>query len=229
MNANRFRAFACSALLAGIAATPGSTQELRGSTSGLIVQRRVSYLGTVDEQTGFWVGVEGSVKLGKVTIGASGLFGSLAGATDALATPDLAARASSLFIGTTLSHWLDVSAVAEAQRYQSDVGVTVWRLIGPRLRLTPELGLPGLEASAALTYFASASVIGGTERLSPAVRAVVGTNWAPTRLPFVLRMSYRFERFDFGAVGTDPARLEQFSGLELGVDIPWSRRKSAGR
>lgn len=229
MSAQTLRAFAFWALLTGLAGTPGGAQELRGGTTAVLVQRRVSYLGTVDEQTGFWVGVEGSVKVRRVTIGASGFFGSLARASDALATPNLDVRVSALFVETTLSDWFDVGAVAEARRYQSDVGVNIWRLIGPQLRVTPELGLPSLAASVELTYFASASVIGGAERLSPAIRAVVGTSWTPPRFPLLLRVNYRFERFDFGAVGTDPARLEQFSGLELGAEIPWSRRKTAGR
>ena len=215
------------ALLALSLSTPSWAQRLSGGTTGLLVQRRVSYEGIVDEQSGTWFGAEGSVQWGRITLGASGLFGSLGGAADALVTPDLTVRVSGLSLGVSALPWLDLAAVAEARRQESAVGVSVWRLIGPQLRIAPQLGLPGLSASAELTLFSSASIIGGTETLSPAVRAVVGATWAPARLPVRLRLGYRFERYDFGAVGTSPPRLEQFSGLQAGLDIPLRRRASA--
>lgn len=205
-------------------AAPGTAQTLRGSAMGFMAQRRVSFQGTVDEQTGTWFGLEGSLGLGKLSLGAGGLFGSLAGATDPLTMPDLRVRVSNVWLGVHAAPWLDLAAVVEARRYEADVGVTSWRLIGPQLRLTPSLGAAGLNATAELTYFASASVVGGGEKLSPAIRAVVGVTLAPPRGPVQFRLSYRFERFDFGAVGTSPARLEQFSGIQAGLAVQLGRR-----
>jgi hypothetical protein len=207
-------------VLIAAGAAPAQAQiGLAGGAMGYQVTRRVSYLGTVHQQTGVWFGAQGGVTLGSVTIGVSGLLGKIAGDSDQTTNPDLDVRVSDLWGEVRVSPWLALGMTAEARRQQSIVGVTSWRLIGGTVRLMPALGLSGLAGSAEVTYFGSASVIGRTGKISPAIRATLGATYAPPPGRVEFRVGYRFERFDFAASGSNPARLEQFGGVLAGIGV----------
>ena len=189
---------------------PLAAQTIAGSATAYPVTRRVSYQGTVREQTGTWIGAEASVSLGKVALGVGGFMGKVAGDPDPSTNPDLDVRVSDLWVQVHTAPWLDLGATLEVRRQESSVGVNSWRLIGPTARASPGLGISGLTGLAEVTYFASASDVGSGTSISPALRATFGAAYAPAPGRFELRVAYRFERFDFAAVGTNPARLEQF-------------------
>lgn len=201
-------------------ASPARAQlRLEGGALFSPVTRRVSYQGAVREQSGTWIGAQGAVHLGRIEIGASGLFGTVGGDSDKTTNPDLTMRVSDLWVQMRASPLFGVGLNFEARHQQSTVGATAWRLIGPTVHLTPGLGLAGLSGSAEVTYFVSSSVIGSGEKISPAIRATLGAIWSPPPGRVELRVSYRFERFDFAAVGTSPARLEQFAGILAGIGL----------
>jgi hypothetical protein len=108
----------------------------------------------------------------------------------------------------------------EARRFEADAGVTVWRLIGVNARLEPGLGLAGLRALADVSVLPASSVVNGP-KLKMALQATVGASFAPRGGPLVLRIGYRFERFDVEATGASPERYEQFRGLiaEAGLSL----------
>jgi hypothetical protein len=212
------------ALALGTPAFPLRAQSLGGGAMGYVVTRRVSYQGAVRQQTGMWVGVEGSVRLGMVTVGASGFFGKMAGDSAPATNPDLDMRVSNVWGRFNAAPWVDLGVILEARRQASAVGVTTWRLIGPMVRLTPSLGVSGLEGSAEVAYFASASVVGG-EAISPALRATLGARYTPPGGHLEFAVGYRLERFDFAAMAGNPARLEQFSGIVAGASVRLGRRR----
>jgi hypothetical protein len=204
---------------------PLPAQSLAGSATAYPVTRRVSYLGIVREQTGTWIGAEGSVSLGKVALGLGGFLGKVSGDPDPTTNPDLDMRVSDLWVAFRAMPWLDLGGTLEVRRQESSVGVNSWRLIGPTARATPGLGVSWLTGLAEVTYFVSASDVGSGAGISPALRATFGAAYAPPPGHFELRVAYRFERFDFAAVGINPARLEQFSGVLARVGLKVGRSR----
>ncbi len=200
---------------------PARAQRLSGSAMGYNVQHRVLFADSVLEQTGFWFGLEGAVQLGRIRIGVSGLFGTLSGDSSAT-NPDRDVRVTTITAHTLVAPWAAVGLELEAKRFETDLGVTVWRLIGLNARLTPPLGGAGLRGVAELSYFASASVLDGPT-MGPAMRGVFGVAYEAPRGPLVLRLAYRFERFDMKADGAATERAEQLRGVTAGVGLRLGR------
>lgn len=196
-------------------------QGLSGGGMAYRVQHRVLYQGSVLEQTGTFVGGQGSVRLGPARLGVSGLMGTLGGGDDP-ANPEKKVRASSVTVLIEAYPGLAVGAEAEGIRFEADAGTTAWRLIGVHGQAAIGLDVPGLAGTAELSYFPSASVIDG-EKITLAFRGTVGVSYDAPRGPLTLSLGYRFERFDFEASGTTPARLEQFRGVVVGAGIELGR------
>lgn len=212
-------------VLAGVlAAAPRATaaQRLSGSVVAHTVQNHVRFADTVIEQTGTWFGAEGAVQISMVRLGVSGLIGSLAGDGGA-AHPDRDVRVSSVTLHVFPAPWIGMGAEAEAKRFETDLGVTAWRLIGGNIRLTPQFGSSGLRGLAELSYFASAEVVDGPS-IDRAVRGVFGVSYEPPRAPVSVRLAYRLERFDFAAQGAAVPRLEQFRGAVVAAGLRLGRR-----
>jgi hypothetical protein len=208
-------------LLGTVLVAPLEAQGLGGGGLAYHVQHRVLYAGAVREQTGTFVGAEGSARLGPVRVGVLGLMGTLSGGNDA-ANPDKKVRASAVTVMLEASPRIAVGAELEAKRFESDAGVTAWRLIGGTGRVALSLGMPGLVGTAQVSYFPSASVVGGA-KMGLAFRGTVGASYRSPRGPLTLSLGYRFERFDFKAVGSAPARLEQFRGVIVGAGLRLGR------
>jgi len=194
-------------------------QRLSVAADGFNVQRRVFLQNAVVEQTGMWIGGSGTVRLGKLRVGLSGLMGTLKG-DGTPANPEVKARATALTVGIAFTPALTVGAQMEARRFDADAGTTSWRLIGGRARLEPGLGIPGLRGLADLAVLPASSVSGGPS-LKMALETTVGLSFRPSRSVFQARLAYRFERFDIGAQGLAGERYEQFRGLmvEAGIGI----------
>ncbi len=215
------------ALVPAMASSPLRAQQVGGAALVYNVQHRVLYGGAVREQTGMWLGAEGWVRTGRFQVAVRGLMGKLSGTADP-ANPERDVRASSLALLLQAAPWVEVGAEAEARRFESGASVAVWRLIGPVVRFRVDLGIPGLEAHADGSYFAAASVAGGTS-IQPAARAAVGVRFAAPAAPVYASVGYRFERFDVaatgggGALGASADRLEQFRGVVAGIGVRLGR------
>jgi len=192
---------------------------------GYQVQYHVRYLGEVEEQTGMLAGGEGWLRLGFIEVGGQGLVGKLVAASGTT-TLNRTVRFSTAWVSLRLGNAASVGGVIEARRYETTLGASVWQLLGGRARLSPSLGLPGLAGVVDVTYFFSCKAPGFAAP-SVALRGEVGVAFAPGNGPIVLRVAYRFERFDFGESGFGStaiaARLEQGRGLVAGLGLRLGR------
>jgi hypothetical protein len=207
----------------------GRAQSLGGGVLAYRVEHRVLIQGSVLEQTGLWVGLEGSARWGPLRVGLAGLMGSLSAGEADSARPTRDARATTVSAVRRLADWAEAGLEVEARRFGSDAGTVVWRLAGLTARATPAMGLRGLEGLLEVSSFPLAGVSGADYSVKLALRGMVGLRYAPPPGRWVLRLAYRFERFEFepsGAAspGADAERLEQFRGLVVGAGVHLARR-----
>jgi hypothetical protein len=101
-----------------------------------------------------------------------------------------------------------------ARAFSSAVGYQRWDMLGLGAWVSTALGDPALQAYARGSYLPA---VGVTGQPSPtlALAAEVGVSAMPHRAPVVIRLAYRFERFDFP--GQPTARLEEFDRITLEV------------
>jgi hypothetical protein len=197
-----------------------AAQSLDGFGQAFNVERRVYYHGAVYQQTGLWYGVDGVVLLGRVQLGVSALMGTVAGG--GAADPDIQIRTTAVTLRYIAAPWIALGVQAEARRFESDVGVTMWRLIGGNVRLEPGLGVAGLRGIADISVLPASSVSGGPS-LQTAMQAAIGVGLAPSGSPLDFRVVYRFERYDIAASDASPERYEQFRGVVAQVGIRLGR------
>jgi hypothetical protein len=198
-----------------------AAQGIAGGAGAFNIQRRLSYQGAVYEQTGVAIGVSGAARLGPVILRVSGLFGTLKGDGSTL-NPDVKVRTTAVRLEVAVQPWLALGAVAEARRFEANTGVTTWKLFGAAARLEPGLGLPGLRGLADVAVLPASSVAGGA-KAKTALQATVGVSYQPAGGPFEVRLGYRFERYDFDASGSGPARNEQFRGVVAEAGLRFGR------
>jgi len=195
------------------APSPAAGQVLHGSASSFAVQRRFSYRGEVGEQAAVFYGGEGSVRVGPVRFGVSGLAGTFP--ADSLAPVSaVQVRTTAVTLHVAVSRDLLLGARAEGRRFSADAGVTLWTLVGPDVRFEPEFGLTGLRGLVDVGLLGSSSVRGGP-KMSSAVQTTLGATYSPPGTPLQVVLAYRFERYDIGATRRGAERLQQFRGLVL--------------
>ena len=211
------------ALALALCASPIGTaaaQGVGGFGQTFNVERRIYYRGSVFQQTGLWFGAAGAVRLGPVQVGLSGLMGTVTGGGSV--SPDVQIRTTAVTFHYLIAPWIALGVQAEARRFDSDAGTTMWRLIGVNARLDPGLGVAGLRGIADLSVLPASSVSGGPS-LAMAVQATAGVAWAPGGGLVDLRLSYRFERYDIASAASTAARYEQYRGVNAGVGIQLGR------
>ena len=184
-------------------------------------RRRVYYQSAVREQTGLLVGGSGMMRLGPLEVGVGGWLGTLKGDGTAL-NPDAKARTTVASGLVQVVPGVMVGARYEVRRFESDVGVTVWTLMGAGVRVEPGLGAPGLRGLVEAVVLPSAAVQGGAA-LAAARQVTVGVSYAPPRSPLGLRLGYRVERYDVEAAPGVSARYEQFQGLVVEAGLRFGR------
>lgn len=214
----RFRASLVLAL--GFCPIGAAAQPLSGFGQAFNVERRIYYQGAVYQQTGLWYGAIGAVRLGSLQVGVSALMGTASGG--GATSPDIQIRTTAVTLHYILAPWIALGVQAEARRFESDAGVTMWRLIGGNVRLEPGLGVAGLRGIAEISVLPASSVSGGPS-LQTAMQAAIGAGFAPSGSPLDLRLVYRFERYDVAASGASPERYEQFRGIVAQVGIRLGR------
>jgi hypothetical protein len=212
---------AVTALAVALAFTPSRAagQVFQGSAGSFAVQRRFAYRGEVTEQAAVFYGGGGSVLVGSVRLGVSGLVGSLP--ADTLAPVSVVrVRTTAVTLQVAVSHDIQLGVRAEGRRFASDAGVAFWKLVGPNVRFEPEFGLSGLRGLVDVGLLTSSSVRGGA-KMSSAVQTTLGATYSPPGTPLQIALAYRFERYDIEATRVSAVRLEQFRGLviEAGVHL----------
>ena len=208
-------------LALGLVLTPTlvRAQGVNVAAGAFNTQRRIYYQSAVYEQTGAMVGGGGALRLGRVRVGVGGWMGTLKGDGSA-ENPDVKTRTTSATVHVLLVPGVQVGAQYEVRRFEADVAVTVWTMMGANVRLEPGLGVSGLKGLIDVSLLPASSVQGGP-KLTMAVQTNVGVIFAPRRSPLTFRLGYRFERFDLESAGTASARYEQFQGLvvEAGLSL----------
>jgi hypothetical protein len=194
---------------------------IAGAALAQRVQYRLRYAGGIHDQSGTWLAAEGMAHLGLVFIRTSLASGALSGDTSAV-NPDRTFRVTSLSIGIRPTAWLEFGPDVMARRVESSASTVIWRLLGGHLGIALPLGLEGLAGTATGTYYASRAVT-GDEKLNLALTGELGVSFAPPGIVMMLRISYRFERYDFDALGGNQPRLEQARSLVAGVGLSLRR------
>lgn len=200
-------------LALGLVPTPTlvRAQGVNVAAGAFNTQRQIYYQSAVHEQTGAMVGGSGALRLGRVRVGVGGWVGTLKG-DGSDTNPDVKTRTTAAAVHVLLVPGVQVGAQYEVRRFEADVAVTVWTLMGANVRLEPGLGVPGLQGLIDVSVLPASSVQGGP-KLTMAVQATVGVLFEPQWSPLAFRLGYRFERFDFESAGTAGERYEQFQGI----------------
>jgi len=224
----RAHLLACPTLVAELlllVAVPAWAQTRGSGLSGVAlayrVEQRMRYLGSVHDQSGTWFGGEGLARVGPVGLRVSGVTGRLSGDTS-VTNPDRTVRISTASLSLWPAAWLDLGADVVARRVESNASTVVARLFGGHAGLAIPLGVQGLTGTVQAVYYPATDVT-GDEKLSLALSGELGFLYAPSRRGIVLRLSYRFERYDYEESALGPARLEQVRSVVAGLGIKFGR------
>ncbi len=216
-----FAAGQAALLLLAALGRPVRAQEMRGEVLALSAEHRVLYQGIVYQQTGTWLGLRGELATRQFRFELYTLAGSLGGSGDS-SNPDRDARTTVAAARVAVRPWIDVGLAAEAWHFASAVSETTWRLFGPVARAEGDLGLPVLHGFAELTLLPLAW---GSSAVAPTsgARGVVGLLFVPATSPFMLRLAYRFERFNVGDPAASAPRREHVEGVQIGAGVRLGR------
>jgi len=184
-------------------------------------EHRIRYLGMLHDQSGTWWGAEGQIRAGRVAVRLSGVTGKLTGDTS-VTNPDRDIRVSTASLGLQPTSWLELGVDLTARRVATQASTVVMRLFGGHAGLRIPLGLDGLAGHASAVYYAATDVT-GDESLSLALGGELGFTYAPPRGAVLLRLAYRFERYDYAEGTLGSARLEQVRALVIGVGLQLMR------
>ncbi len=202
-------------LLAGEVFTPraGAAQHAEVTGFGIVTGPRGIVLseGVRETVQGVWLGAVLEVRVGRVLVSGFGLRGTL----DPVAnTVRRDGGEEGILVRFEPRAGLGVDAMYTARAFSSAVGYQRWDMLGLGGWVSVPLGDPALRAFARGSYLPAVGVSG---QPSPnlALAAEVGVSAAPRRAPVVIRLTYRFERFDFPA--PPASRLEAFERIALEV------------
>lgn len=191
------------------------TQQIELSAAAILALPRSSLLlaGEREIIAGTWLGGALAVKAGRVVIAGTGLRGTLTPRDNTRAIERDGGEVTGL-LRFEPSTWFGFETAYTVRAFNSVAGYQRWQILGLGVRLSAALGSPALRAYARGSYFPSMSVTG---QRSPnlGVAAEAGVTAALRRVPLVLGLSYRLERYDFPG----DARLEQFD--QLAVEVGW--------
>lgn len=207
-------------------ATAAHAQRSAVAVSGSALAYQAEYLlrfeGAVQEQSGTLLGGEGALRIRRFRLLARGFTGTLAPSDQDPANPRRQVRVSEASLQFTPVRSLSFGADVAARRYVTNVGTTLWRLVGASAGLSQNLGTSALVATADIAVYPLAKVTNDA-KLRVAMRAVCGLQVAPGSGRFVLQLAYRFERFDFEGLGNTPARLDQMQAIAAGIGVRLGR------
>lgn len=180
------------------------------------------FSGVTERVDGSWAGGAVQFEAGRLQLSVSGMRGRLT-ASDPGSVPRSDVGELSLNGQYGVRPWLGLELRYTARAFSSAAGYQRWDLIGIGAVASRDLGTPAVHAVASLLYFPMVSV-SQQEQPRFALGSDMGIALAPSKLPLVLTLSYRIERFRF----SDPAaRSEQFEALTLSLGV--RARRHAGR
>jgi hypothetical protein len=171
----------------------------------------VLYEGVRETVEGVWLGAVLEIKVGRFRVSGFGLRGTLDPAANAVGRD---AGEEGIVVRFEPRAGVGVEATYTARAFSSAVGYQRWDMLGLGAWVSTALGDPALQAYARGSYLPAVGVSG---QPSPnlALAAEVGVSAIPRRTPVVIRLAYRFERFDFP--GQPTARVEEFDRITLEV------------
>ena len=191
------------------------TQQIEVSAAAVLALPRSSLLlaGERETITGTWLGGALAVKTGRVLLSGTGLRGTLTPSDNTRALERDGGELTGL-LRFEPKTWLGFETAYTVRAFSSVAGYQRWEILGFGVRVSAALGSPALRAYARGSYFPTVSVTG---QRSPnlGLEAEAGVTAAVRRVPLVLGLSYRLERYDFPG----DARLEQFD--RLAVQLGW--------
>ena len=209
-------------LLAALAAAPGalSAQGLHIAISGIVGRAGSANLvqGVAEEGTGIWYGAEALLSVGRLTIEAGGLRGTLSptetgfdrdggetwGVAEVRALP-----------------WLELGGGYTVRAFDSPVGYQKWTIPSANVRISAPLGTPTMRGYLRASYLIGPQIEGG-EQADQGMSFEAGFRILPGHGGVTLGAFYRLETFEFPAAGTATVgRQEQYDvlGVSLGFKL----------
>ena len=168
--------------------------------------------GIPDEVDGLAGGLAVDVRLGELTLSASGVRGSL----DPTGTASgLSRNFGDVSLGARyrVRSWLDLGAQYTARAFSSAAGHARWDMMGVGATASMELGTPSAIASLGVAWMPSVAL--STAEPGNGLASELAVSVEPVSLPVHLRLHYRIERFfDIGA-----DRGEQFESFAAALGI----------
>ena len=203
-------------LLAGAlvptAASSGQTVSARAVVAA--PRQSVQFSGVTERTDGSWVGGAMDFEAGRWRLSVSGTRGRLT-ALDPGSVPTRDVGELSFNGQYGVRPWLGLELRYSARAFSSAAGYQRWDLLGVGTAASRDLGTSAVRAFASLLYFPMVRV-SHQEPPSLALGSDVGIALAPSKLPLVVALSYRIERFRFPEAD---ARSEQFEALTLSVGV----------
>jgi hypothetical protein len=193
------------------------------AAAGEWVRNTLILQGVREETAGPWFGGSAELKLGPVVFGGRGLRGTLRPSGAGFAFNRTAGEVQAL-IRLAPVPWAGLEGSYTVRAYSSAAGYQRWDISALGIVLSAPLGHPAVRAYARGSALPSVYMGGDTSRVvfstngqSPGLRFVseVGLKVAPSGVPLVLAMHYRFERYDFS--GGSAGRLEQVDAVGVSV------------
>lgn len=166
---------------------------------------------------GVWLGAALELRVGRFLVSGFGLRGTLDPVANAVRRDG---GEEGILVRFEPRTGLGVEATYTARAFRSAVGYQRWNMLGLGAVASVPLGHPRLRAYARGSYLPSVSV-SGQPSPSVALAAEVGVNAVPRGAPVVVRLTYRFERFDFPSQPS--GRLEVFERIALEVGYRMGR------
>ncbi len=168
--------------------------------------------GIVDDVDGLAGGLAVDLRLGALTLSASGVRGSLdpAGTASGLSRDfgDVALGAR-----YRARSWLDLGAQYTARAFSSPAGHARWDMVGIGATAFLELGTPSAIASIGAAWLPSVAL--STAEAGNGLATELAVSIEPVSLPVHMRLNYRIERFfDIG-----PGRAEQFESFAVALGV----------
>ncbi len=179
------------------------------------------FAGVTERMDGLWVGGAVEFEAGRLRLSGSGMRGRVT-SPDPGSVPKRDVGELSLNGQYRVRPWLGFELRYTARAFSSAAGYQRWDFLGVGAVGSRDLGTPAVRAFASLLYFPMVSV-SHQERPTLALGSDVGIALAPSRLPLVVSLGYRIERFNFPE---SAARSEQFEALTLSVGV--QARRHAG-
>ncbi len=170
--------------------------------------------GVTERADGVWAGAALDLRAGSWALFARGLRGQLETSQPGFVpTSDVGEIAVSGRYD--VRPWIGIDLGYTTRAFRSAAGYQRWEMVGVGATATSDLGTPAVRANISLTYIPVVS-LRTQEDPTSGLGSEVAIAAAPPRLPIVIALSYRIERFHFPSV---TGRSEQFESLAFSVGV----------